>query len=325
MGYSPWLAVCRPESPQTRGVDCLETVAKCSFQCSHSRATLEWLEFMRYSCSGSEGMVLGAMQFCRRSLLQAEAIIMLSKGLNSGCFSNRRLKHIRRNLEAEFSEFLKFENLLDSTRVFLIPASLTPVQIARNVPTILMAEKENKGSTTKISNIQKAAADIRKAIRDQKSKMSWPPRPSELTDSAIDVPEELSAFLYTLLTGSKDSSETECCQRVQRLMKSFAQDLIFGVTRGQVKSPKQILPPYAVKTLTNSVELVSILNRYVHGISYSQLEEINTALCLQKMATTATSEVPLPSNTQPHVSTTLARDNIDRLEETLSGEALHNV
>ena len=103
------------------------------------------------------------------------------------------------------------------------------------------------------------------------------------------------------------------------MTKSFAQDLLFGVTRGRIKPPKQILLWYAVKTLTNDVELVSILNRYGHGISYSQLEEINTALCMQKMATT-TSEIPLPANIQPHVSTTLAWDNIDRLEETLSGE-----
>ena len=67
------------------------------------------------------------------------------------------------------------------------------------------------------------------------------------------------------------------------------------------------------------MELVSILNRYGHGISHSQLEEINTALCMQKMATTK-SEIPLPANIQPHVSTTLVWDNIDRLEKTLSGE-----
>ena len=122
-----------------------------------------------------------------------------------------------------------------------------------------MAEKEDKGSTTKISNIQKAAADIRDAIRNEESKMSWPPRPSELNDSAIEVLEELSAFLHTLLTSSKDSSEGECCQRVQWLMKSFTQDLVFGVTRGGIKLPKQILLSYAIKTLTNNVELVSIL------------------------------------------------------------------
>ena len=116
-------------------------------------------------------------------------------------------KHTKRNIEAEFSELIKFENLLDSNRIFLIPASLTPVQIARNVLNIVMAGKETKGSTTKISNIQKAAADIRDAIQNKESKMSRPLRPSELNDGAIDVAEELSAFSHTLLTGRKYSLE----------------------------------------------------------------------------------------------------------------------
>ena len=181
-------------------------------------------------------------------------------------------KHIKRNIEAEFNELIKFENLLDNNRVqVLIPNSLTPVQITRNVLNILMAEKED--STTKISNIQKAAADMRNAIGNEENKMSWPPRPSELNDSAIEVLEELSVFLYTLLTGNNDSSEGECCQRVQRLIKSFAEDLVFGVTRGMIKPPKQILLSYAVKTLTNNVELVSILNHYGHGISHSRLRK----------------------------------------------------
>ena len=103
-------------------------------------------------------------------------------------------KHIKRNIEAEFSELLKFENLLDSTRVFLIPASLTPMKIARNMVNIIRVENDNRCAMIRMSNIQKAAADIREAIRNKKSKMSWPPRPSELNDSAIDIPEELSVF-----------------------------------------------------------------------------------------------------------------------------------
>ena len=220
-------------------------------------------------------------------------------------------KHIRRHLEAEFGEMIKFETLLDYKSVFLIPANMTPLEIARNIVTILMVGKDKKCLSSDISNIQRAAIDIREAIRNKESNMSWPPRPSELNDSAIVVPQELNAFLFTLLTGSKDVSESECHPRVQRLNKSYAQDLMFGVSRGEIISPKQVLLPYAVKTLTNNVELVSILNRCGHGISYSKLEEINTALCLQKMATT--SEIPLPDNIQPHISTKLAWDNIDRL------------
>ena len=41
---------------------------------------------------------------------------------------------------------------------------------------------------------------------------------------SLHVSKELSGFVYTLLTGSKDSSEKECCQRVEQLIKSSSQD-----------------------------------------------------------------------------------------------------
>ena len=43
----------------------------------------------------------------------------------------------------------------------------------------------------------------------ERKEISWPctPRPSELNDSAIHVPKELSGFVFTLLTGSTDSSK----------------------------------------------------------------------------------------------------------------------
>ena len=77
---------------------------------------------------------------------------------------------------------------------------------------------------------------------------------------------------------------------------------------------------HMLKSLTNNVELIQIINRCGHGMSYSQIEEINTALCLQKLASTPENSIPLPGNIKPYISTTLAWDNVDRLEETLSGE-----
>ena len=43
-------------------------------------------------------------------------------------------------------------------------------------------------------------------------------------------------------------------------------------------------------------------------------------MCLQKLAATPENMVPLPENIKPYISTSLAWDNIDRLEENLSGE-----
>lgn len=45
----------------------------------------------------------------------------------------------------------------------------------------------------------------------------------------------------------------------------------------------------------------------------------DTALCLQKQATSEDA-IPLPQNIKPGLFTTLAWDNIERLEETISGE-----
>ena len=103
------------------------------------------------------------------------------------------------------------------------------------------------------------------------------------------------------------------------LIDSFSQDIIYAVTSGQQKPPKHFLLPYAVKTLTGNVEIIQTLNRLGHGVSYSVLKENDTALCLQKLAATFNQGVVLPSNIQPYAFTNLAWDNINRLEETLTG------
>ena len=49
------------------------------------------------------------------------------------------------------------------------------------------------------------------------------------------------------------------------------------------------------------------------------MTEIDTALCLKKMANMPGVGIPLPKSVEPEVHTTLAFDNIDCVEETLSG------
>ena len=64
-----------------------------------------------------------------------------------------------------------------------------------------------------------------------------------------------------------------------------------------------------------------MLNRCGHGIAYSEIEEINMAPRLQKMALTPDNKVPLPENVQAYVNTMLAWHDSEKLEETLSGAA----
>ena len=92
-------------------------------------------------------------------------------------------KHIRRDLQAEF------ENLLETTSVFIVPANLTPLQVAKYIATLLLEKQDNASQSSRSANIHRAAIDIREAIQRTENKMSWPPRPSDLAESAINVPK----------------------------------------------------------------------------------------------------------------------------------------
>ena len=105
-------------------------------------------------------------------------------------------KHIRRDLQAEFGDVLLFENLLETTSVFIVPANLTPLQVAKYL-TLLLEKQDNASQSSRSANIHRAAIDIREAIQRTENKMSWPPRPSDLAESAINVPKELGSFLQT--------------------------------------------------------------------------------------------------------------------------------
>ena len=99
----------------------------------------------------------------------------------------------------------------------------------------------------------------------------------------------------------------------------FSQDLIYAITHGKIKTPKSILFPYAIKSLTNNTELINITHKYVHGISYTILEELDTEYALLQLnRREETGGVVLPEGCEERELAIVVADNIDRNEETLS-------
>lgn len=112
----------------------------------------------------------------------------------------------------------------------------------------------------------------------------------------------MNVFYVGLFT---DDPEEKCLsQRVKMLIQSFSQDIIYRVTCGKRIPLKHLLLPYAVNTLTGNVEVIQTLN--ILGVSYSHLEEKDTALCLQKLAATTNQQVILPAAIRLSVFTILA-------------------
>ncbi|CAH3109582.1 unnamed protein product, partial [Porites lobata] len=223
-------------------------------------------------------------------------------------------KHIRRKLNDEFGDSL-LTIQTESNRVLVYPDSLTREELVLSNYKLQKEVNILKAAHSNITSAKEVAYEIRQSVKNHCNNQDWPPDPSKRDKEHIDTPLLVNTFLQHLLMGD-DSALTK---RMMWLRNSIAQDLEFAITRGRYKPVKHILLAFAVKSLTGNVELIQLLNRLGHGIAYTQLEEIDTSLCLQKLAMAAENCIPLPGNIHPYTSITLAFDNIDRIEGTLSG------
>ena len=127
--------------------------------------------------------------------------------------------------------------------------------------------------------IIQTAIVLHNQVRNEMKEQFWPPKPDELTEKYIVL----------------------------------GQDILYAVTNAQVIRPKLILLPWVIKALSGDVELIHILNRIGHGCSYSHLEGIDTALCIEKLSNVDKGAPLLPLGTHPLIPTVLACDNIDAL------------
>ena len=226
-------------------------------------------------------------------------------------------KNIRRRLEGQFSGV---GDIIanNSGKLLFIPSIISLKDVVlenENLKKELQVWKEKSTDPNKI--IDRASLYIRETIKSEMKASSWPFYPADV-DKKVYIPVPLRRFLFGVTSGMQESSSTP--QRVLTLVDSLGQDLIYACTGGIYKPPKHVLLPYAIKTLPGNTELIKIMNRLGHGISYTQLEENDTALCLKKLAQSLNERVVLPTAIKPNVFTNLAWDNIDRLEETLSGQ-----
>ena len=211
-------------------------------------------------------------------------------------------RHLRRNLEKSFKDNLKF---LMVHELYVYPAILTVEEAVKN-----LIEKQNGGD--EVFLLTRAAACIRNEIKEMDDNIPWPPQPEDLKPDKFRMPDTLGHFLTTL-------SSPMTSGRAERLKLSIAQDIVYNLTKGRIKTLKSILLPSIIKTLTNNAEVINILNRLGDGVSYSILSELNTENAFKIEEQQLEDNLILPLDCQKEKFTIYVADNIDWNEETLSG------
>ena len=74
-----------------------------------------------------------------------------------------------------------------------------------------------------------------------------------------------------------------------------------------------------VETLTKNTELINILNKLGHGVSYSVLMELQTENVFKIYEKQLTNDCVIPAKSAKEAFTIFVADSIDRNEETLTG------
>lgn len=248
-----------------------------------------------------------------------------------------RSAKLKNRLTRYFKERLSFHRPLNQNQSEIVYGShITKGEVVETVfmsTTSIDEEKlANSDSEANLTNTQEeisrqvyhTAKTIRKLVVNMKSTMPWPPSSEDLENESAIVPDLLyNLMAWILSTQSEYSVErvSNISPDVNRLALSLSQDLIHSVSRGRIKTPKHIVLPMTVKSLTGNVELITILNRFGHGLSYSQVEEVETALAEMQIAKQQNG-VLVPSVCYPNVPAVFCWDNNDLQEETLSGKVL---
>ena len=94
-----------------------------------------------------------------------------------------------------------------------------------------------------------AAKMLHNEIKTHPPAMSWPPKEHELDPSKLskDVPDLLDRFCSVLITGTSSDNGSNISERTLRLKNSIAQDFVYSVSNGNIKTPKSVLFPTVVK------------------------------------------------------------------------------
>ena len=217
--------------------------------------------------------------------------------------------HLEEKILKEFSEKVKFFNIHNKKII---------------APKYLQTIDDSILDNLKTENIlQKSALLLRKLIlKMEKNKLPTKNITSEhLISGEVSIPPELLHFYFTLLggTNNKRKNSVKCVRQV----RSYCQDVIYGVHNGQIKTSKHIMLGMTLKSLTSSRKIIDIVNRYGHCISYQGVEELETEITYTSME--KSSLCPEKIVKKSGLFTGVAYDNFDRYVETSSGkDTLHD-
>ena len=263
-------------------------------------------------------------------LREAYISALSSFGINAPKYRTEKLK---KRLIKHFGQDISFchpQNRQDADIVYYtgIPkGTLVEAAETQDPDTDLSGDeaksKSDELDTVNTSDLYHVAKYLRSALKKTDSQMPEAPSALDLTTEKISLPTVVYNFLLWLIAEETEHDDITCQpvttkRDIERKVLSIGQDLLYNVSRGRTKTPKHVSLAMTVKNLTGSSQVVSLLNRFGHTVSYNELLHIESEIASKEISRTQEG-VLIPENIQPQTFTSLCWDNNDINEQTLSG------
>ena len=178
----------------------------------------------------------------------------------------------------------------------------------------MLNNRQEKNQEEKIQQCVRMIQDQINAVEDL---IDWPPSESQVTTEKIIISGLLELLLHPII--SSGGSHTP---RVDRLVSSTAQDLIYNSTNGRSKTVEHVELALNIKQRTGNKAMITWLNRHGHCISYTDVGLVETKF-VDDQVQLCSSNGYVPSVMQPSVPVTFVWDNGDHNPESVYGVSLH--
>lgn len=162
-----------------------------------------------------------------------------------------------------------------------------------------------------------SALSMKDVVKAEHMFSSWPPTAKDFDEKHLleVVPSQLFNLIAWMCTENScfDQGYVHVPTDVEKKIISISQDIL-SLRNTKITTPKHLLVGMAARHITGSQRIVKILNGLGHSASQTTLQRLDTAFAECEMKN------PLPSTLIRSMFTTLIWDNIDFLEETISGQ-----
>ena len=111
------------------------------------------------------------------------------------------------------------------------------------------------------------------ACEDSLPELPWPPQIDTLVERSELIPSSLINFLSILLKATNHPNS----EKVSRMVTSFSQDLIHGISHGSVVTLKHFLLGLGLHNITGQTLPIQILENLGHSLNYKSVCQIETA------------------------------------------------